>query len=576
MNRKCRRPFSTAIAVLLFTSLVIGTGSLSYAGDAEEPTAKEAARVAGWYVSFDEEAEGAPAVLSQGILTMQDGLITAVEDYCEGEEGVVYLDDECLILPGLLDLHTHFGYNGMQLWYSEENESPWDNRFEWRAAQEYMKAISEKDDILSDEWENAYFTENATMGDLVDYFEELQAAAGGTTLIQGKNDRPDTYNSADSHKKLRIVRSTGDEEDVGAEEGVLSITQVFVPDPLLSTEDPSTYLPPIDTSAWGIANAPDKVTGGEYLEELLQDLKDKKDRGYLIHLAEGRAGNLTGSGDDYSRREFEQFKETVRQGIEAGDFTAEDVRNAHIILIHACGIHLDNEDDRQFVKDCGIGIVWSPVSNLILYADTPDFYEYMGEEGLRIAVGSDWSPSGSKNVWDECKFAYAFMQAHASDQEKIPEKLLKAATYDAAAMSGSEKAGNIRPDAYADLFILRGAEPMDGDAEKALELFVNAEDSDVEAVLVNGRPVYGEEKTVNALTEKDSSQVYGQFTTDVEGLENKYFLIPELFAGSTLSDLEHDYRMFLMAAGVTVSGVRGADDPYYETCLQELQAEYAR
>ena len=47
-----------------------------------------------------------------------------------------------------------------------------------------------------------------------------------------------------------------------AQEGVLSITQVYVPDPLLSAEDPATYLPPIDTSAWGIANAPDKATGG--------------------------------------------------------------------------------------------------------------------------------------------------------------------------------------------------------------------------------------------------------------------------------------------------------------------------
>ena len=50
------------------------------------------------------------------------------------------------------------------------------------------------------------------------------------------------------------------------------------------------------------------------------------------------------------------------------------------------------------------GMVWSPLSNLLLYGDTADVSAAKAA-GLSIALGSDWSPSGSKNLLGELKIA---------------------------------------------------------------------------------------------------------------------------------------------------------------------------
>jgi cytosine/adenosine deaminase-related metal-dependent hydrolase len=49
-------------------------------------------------------------------------------------------------------------------------------------------------------------------------------------------------------------------------------------------------------------------------------------------------------------------------------------------------------------------MVWSPLSNYLLYGDTADI-EDAKSEGVLIGIGSDWSPSGSKNLLGELKIA---------------------------------------------------------------------------------------------------------------------------------------------------------------------------
>ncbi|MEQ1519036.1 MAG: hypothetical protein ABL931_21360 [Usitatibacteraceae bacterium] len=52
----------------------------------------------------------------------------------------------------------------------------------------------------------------------------------------------------------------------------------------------------------------------------------------------------------------------------------------------------------------GGAMVWSPLSNLLLYGATADV-KAAQEEGVLIGLGSDWSPSGSKNLLGELKIA---------------------------------------------------------------------------------------------------------------------------------------------------------------------------
>ena len=123
----------------------------------------------------------------------------------------------------------------------------------------------------------------------MEFFAELQAAAGGTTLIQGYN-QTDAYDMADSHEKVSLIRDTCCAEDLGAEPGreVTCLIQLYKPDAELLTEDPETYLPPIDTSEWNLTAQAGSEPDRTCLEELLEKVAQKTSGGYLIHIGEGR------------------------------------------------------------------------------------------------------------------------------------------------------------------------------------------------------------------------------------------------------------------------------------------------
>ena len=60
----------------------------------------------------------------------------------------------------------------------------------------------------------------------------------------------------------------------------------------------------------------------------------------------------------------------------------------------------------------GGSVVWSPFSNLWLYAGTTDVLAARAA-GVRICLGADWSPSGSKNLLGELKVADLWNRTHA-------------------------------------------------------------------------------------------------------------------------------------------------------------------
>ncbi len=511
-------------------------------------------------VSFNEENR---AVLNRGIIDIRDGMISEIQTYREDEEGVIYLAEDCVIFPGLIDLHTHMDYNSIQLVDFQENkDAPWDNRFQWRVTKENQSGIEDKKNVVESMRPVPYSTPDVLTGDLIDYFLEFQAAVGGTTLIQIGIEKEGVWDQADFHKRVRLIRSTGEAFDLGTERPVKSITQVFLPDAVLSSDDPKSYLPPMDTSDWEITYVIDRAAEKPVLETILDSINQKSVAGFLIHLAEGRAGNLRNGVDAYSLLEFETLKHALTKGAENGDFTIQDVRDAHINLIHGCSIDLDSEEDYRFISEYGIGLIWSPVSNLLLYEDTPNFYDFLIDGDLMIAIGSDWSPSGSKTVWDECKFAYNFAPLNIED-------LLCACTLTPARMIGNEKVGNIREGSFADFFILKG---MDTAAiQSALDLFITADDSSVEGVIVNGKGIYGE---IDLLTSIGHG-IYSQYAETPAALGTKYFLIPDFFKETSLQKLSQDYNNIIQKADIVFSKIRTSEDDLYMQEIEELKDEFS-
>ena len=127
----------------------------------------------------------------------------------------------------------------------------------------------------------------------------------------------------------------------------------------------------------------------------------------------------------------------------------------------------------------GAAIVWSPLSNLLLYGKTLNV-GLAAELGIRIALGSDWSPSGSRNLLGEMKIARA--HAAVARARLRSADIVAMATCNAAQMLGwSGLLGSIESGKYADLVVVTGA-----DAEPYDQL-IDASEKLLRAVIIAGR-----------------------------------------------------------------------------------------
>ena len=126
----------------------------------------------------------------------------------------------------------------------------------------------------------------------------------------------------------------------------------------------------------------------------------------------------------------------------------------------------------------GASMVWSPFSNLLLYGQTADIGAAISQK-VRIALGSDWSPSGSKNLLGELKVAR--VSATAAGASVDDESLVAMATISPASMLGWDKRlGSIQAGKLADLIVVAGTT---GRPHTAL---VDATEADMSLVVING------------------------------------------------------------------------------------------
>ena len=355
---------------------------------------------------------------------------------------LVELGNNDWIYPGLVDLHTHTDYNVLPIW--ETDKAPFDNRFKWRGDAGYRTVVSGGHDLIVKQQRTA-----------VAVFAELQAIAGGTATIQ--ESQPLESNQGGDANPL-LCRGTGQPSDLGlGSKEVLSVVDFFRP------------------NATGDAAQPQQQKLNQYLS-----MRGKGTlQATLAHLAEGRSGFGNDKGvDPYSRLEFE----TLTKHPAFQDAAA--VRSSPLALIHCSGIDAYNPDHINFLRERNVNLIWSPVSNLLLYGDTLDV-ETLVSKGVNVAVGSDWSPSGSKHLWEEAKFVRFYFEAIGSIVSD--EQVFRMVTTNAARCLGLKTVGRIEPDCFGDFFILRS--PLESD--NPLEVFFKTTDRDVRAVIIGGRPVYG-------------------------------------------------------------------------------------
>ena len=408
------------------------------------------------------------------------------------------LADDELIFPSFLDLHTHSTYNMLPLWHSPF--WAWDNRFQWRANAQYKQSIGGANHAIT-----------ATSGDgtktyaAINAFSELMAIAGGTTVLQ---ESAALDGAGFPRKTHLLIRNTGNPADLGLSdtEQVVSVVDFYEPAPYSAPRDPHQ-----DTSTWHVKPASKgSYDGSSYVADFALSVTGARTRGTIVHLAEGRSGflqNVLGP-DAYTRAEFDTFSRFISSSYRGAD--VRKVRDARLLLIHGCGMNTVSggsarrsrgssatgaiADTVSFLKTYGIGVIWSPVSNLLLYQDTTNVLPLL-DAGVPVVLGTDWTPSGSKTVWEEAKFAADFLESRRWKGD-VNLTCFRSITSVAADLLGLPL-GRVRAGNFADLVIVR--RPDGARRGDALHTFRKAGDEEVRAVVVAGVPLYGDPDVLKAL-----------------------------------------------------------------------------
>ncbi len=323
---------------------------------------------------------------------------------------------DAFIYPGLIDLHSHLGYNTLPLWTQPNEPRPFLHHDIWPGRSSYKPRVS---------WP-AWVLAKAAPEALLNYVQ-VRALAGGTTAIQG-------WPSANRRPANQLVRNIDD--------------QRFGGDDRIRT---STLTLDLD----GLRDRAERLRQG---------------MGFIYHCAEGQQGS----------RVTEEFDDVA---------TAGCLRQG-LIAIHCCAVG-ESEFEKwknraALANDPAPGtIVWSPFSNLWLYGQTTEI-PFARQHDIAVCLGTDWGPSGTKNLLGELKVARLCSDEYGwglSDFELV--EMVTATPGNALGRCWNVTTGRLEPNALADVAVFARR------ASSAWKNLVEAREEDVLLVAVNGKPVYG-------------------------------------------------------------------------------------
>lgn len=439
------------------------------------------------------------------------------------------VDQYDVIYPGLINLHNHTKQNNLPIWGAAQGQFA--NRFEWRDWPGYKYAVSGNMNPWVD---YARAIECATYR-----WSELHAMTLGTVYLQGPS-------SCVSDFGIQRVEDAG--SFISAKAAVQAPTDLVMPvemqfvwntlGPIIRSgktyEDAlaqtiKQYCPTIEVTAENVNGAemlkifkdqaklvslcqkeglPDKFI--RYVYWIHPSVAGRKNyfnnpkapySAVIAHLAEGRRD------DDYNQKEYQIVK-----------MLGLDVPQMN--FVHGVGI--PQTDYAELAKK-DIGLIWSPFSNLILYSQTLDIANAY-KAGIRLALGSDWVPTGTKSVLEEVKIARRYIMKDIDKEglvdalsggtgkmEKVDQVLYEMVTENPAKMIGHAeiKKGTPtkkNPSGYTETAVGRLAEGAMGsvivvtyqDKNPYTNLILKADEKEINLVVVDGNPVYGNKSYIES------------------------------------------------------------------------------
>ena len=253
---------------------------------------------------------------------------------------------------------------------------------------------------------------------------------------------------------------------------------------------------------------------------------------WLVHLAEGVRDADRRDGDtSSSRAEFAQLK-------------ANNLLTDATVIVHGTGLEPEDFDEMAHAPaacaDCigdgrGAKLVWSPLSNLLLYGKTAAVYDALAA-GVLVSLGTDWTPSGSPNLLTELKVADRTLRdalllgdrrhivphldpASAVDdggaaERALDQLLVEMVTINPAmTVRWDDQVGSIEVGKAADLLVIDARHrsgAIDGISQSPYRRLIDATERDVALVLVGGIAQAGDVDVISALKPGDFEVISSQ------------------------------------------------------------------
>ena len=339
-----------------------------------------------------------------------------------------------VISPGLINTHDHITYTQNPP-YTDTGER-YEQRHDWRRGQRGHTRITTPGSATADQIR----------------WGELRMLMGGATSIVGSGGQPGL---------LRNLDQAPNQEGLG--QAAVNF-ETFPLDDSGGTQIASTcnYGAAPDTTASIAGNA-----------------------AYEPHISEGI--------DAEAHNEFLCTSDSNQGTPSAYDSTAPglstDLVQPQTAIIH--GVALRPYDYGLMALD-GAALIWSPRSNITLYGDTA-WAPVAARMGVQIALGTDWSATGSINLLRELQCAdhvnRTYWGSYFTDAQ-----LWQMVTQNAAAVTATDDViGSLVVGRVADIAV------FDGRVHTGYRAIIDGEPKDVVLVMRGGKPLYGEADTMAAL-----------------------------------------------------------------------------
>lgn len=425
----------------------------------------------------------------EGLVVVQGGKISQIlPANAAPPAGAILIETKGYIYPGLMNLHDHIAYNFLKLYDVPKHTT---NHDQWPGGKDYEREVNNPNNVMK----NIYgFISEAQK------YAEVRAIIGGTTTIQGEDTKGRRPIETTLVRNVSLGNFGVSDQELGVGQNALGFSgmdyKAFAADPSgwrSAKMRPKAFL-------LHLAEGIDQIARREYFDDGFDLTKPIETR--------TAARNLPGCGNEImlDSKKVPFFVYPGLIGIHGTALTANDFQLWRNYLL------AEQPGNLWWARSAASRpkLIWSPTSNFLLYGKTTDIAAAK-KAGALIGLGTDWAPSGTKNMLWELKAVEQVNRASNPPIFSSRREIVELATVNGARILGwDNKCGRIRAGLFADLLVV---DAIPG-AEDPYHNLILATEQNVQLVMVGGDPLYGDKAHLDRL------KVYNG--------QPRYELLPEL------------------------------------------------